>query len=501
MTARLWLRTVSSVLTLVAFPALLVVLLAGLVVAEVLFLMDSVGDALLWATVIVPAFWVLCRGLRVLLGTVHEPARGVVLTGTGHPELWALVRRLAVIAGTRPPDEIRLVDEVTALVVEDTRLLGLVSARRVMFIGAPLFAGLREDQLAAVLTHELAHYGNWDTRLSGLAYRGRRAFTSTVSALDRTELLQRFLAWLLRGWLHLYLRVSSTLSQRQERAADAAAANAAGSAAAASALREFPVLETSWRTFTAHHLLMGWDAGCLPADILGGYAELRTAMAGQHDELRRHPPDTKGQYDTHPPIASRVATLEAAAAAASVQVGQRPAASLLCDPAATLDAAVVAGLGRDAGGMRRADWVTLAHLHGAASAAAAATALLDAAARLTGGFATLRTVLAVLDDGKLAELGGIRPVPGVGPRGQREQARPVVRDGLSAAVGLALVGVGAAGWTPDWPSCARLAADDPHDAELPRLVDAAVADRPDTTGLRALLDTTYVDLDRTATIG
>jgi hypothetical protein len=50
-----WWRTLSAVLVLVAFPAVLVVLLAGLLVAEVLFALDSVEAASRWAIVIVPA--------------------------------------------------------------------------------------------------------------------------------------------------------------------------------------------------------------------------------------------------------------------------------------------------------------------------------------------------------------------------------------------------------------------------------------------------------------
>jgi len=482
---------------LVAFPSMLVVLLAVLVGAEALLLVDSVGNGLTWAIAIVPTSIIVVRGLRVLLTKVGEPVRGVPLAEHEHPRLWTLVRRLAEVCDTRPPDEIYLNDEITAVVVEETRLLGLVSTHRRMFIGAPLVADMREDELAAVLAHELAHYGHWDTRLSTLAYRGRRAFVSTVSALDRTVPFERVLAVLLNGWMRLYLRASNGLSQRQEQAADRVAARAGGAAAMAGALREIAVTTEAWRLFAEHHLVMGWDAGYLPADIFGGYAELRQSMSERLDTIRLNPPNEPRPLGTHPPVASRVADLEAMATAPAVACGQRPARELLHDAATALDAAVVRSLGPEAGDKRRADWVTLAHVHGAPRAAAAATALLTAAARLTERPATIRTVLTALDAGDLAELAGVPRMRGVGPRGRREQARPTVRGGLRATVGLAMVGVGAASWVPAWPSCARLAVDPPYEATFAGLIDAAVADRPDTTGLRALLDTANVDVDRT----
>ena len=59
----------------------------------------------------------------------HEPS-GVPLTREAQPELWRVVDELAVIAGTRAPDDIRLVSEVNAAVWERTGLLGLRPGRR-----------------------------------------------------------------------------------------------------------------------------------------------------------------------------------------------------------------------------------------------------------------------------------------------------------------------------------------------------------------------------------
>ena len=264
----------------------------------------------------------------------------------------------------------------------------------------------------------------------------------------------------------------------------------------ASALREIAVAKEAWPQFAKHHLVMGWDADYLPADIFGGYTQFRNSMAEELDAIRRNPPTVTRPYDTHPPIAERVSALEAMAIAPTENLGHRPAAALLHDSATALDAAVVTSLGPKAAAKLRTDWLTLADLHGTPPTKAAATALLAAAARLTERPATLRTVLTALDAGHLAELAGVRPMRGLGPRALREQARPTVRKGLLATVKLAMAGTGAATWTLAWPACARLAVDAPYESNLSRLVEYAVADRPDTTGLRALLDNANVDIDK-----
>jgi Zn-dependent protease with chaperone function len=164
-------RVAATLVLLVVFPALMVVLLGLLLVVEVAAFHQSAVVGVKLGIFVVPAGLVVLRGLGTLVARIEVPDAGVPLTESAQPELWRLVRRLAEVAGTRPPDKIFLIADVNAAVLEETRVLGLISRDRRMFIGAPLLAGMREDQLAAVLTHELAHYGNRDTRLSGLVYR------------------------------------------------------------------------------------------------------------------------------------------------------------------------------------------------------------------------------------------------------------------------------------------------------------------------------------------
>lgn len=115
--------------------------------------------------------------------TKPQPPHGLPVTPQEAPTLWGTVRELAQVVGTRMPDEIRLVPEINAAVMEESRLMGLVGGRRYLYIGLPLLQALSVSQIRSVLAHELGHYSGRHTRLGGVAYRGRLAIAGTVERI------------------------------------------------------------------------------------------------------------------------------------------------------------------------------------------------------------------------------------------------------------------------------------------------------------------------------
>lgn len=495
---RLPVRALTAVVLLAGFPVLVLAIIAGLVLLEI----EAVGHAYLTAIKLaffaVPAVIVLLKGLGTLAKPPKSAPDGLLLTAERQPGLHAFVRGLAEVAGTRPPDEIYLVSEVEAAVNEETSLFGLRSKCRRLFVGAPLLAGLREDQLAAVLTHELGHYGNRDTRLSGITYRGRRSITATISSLDSAKLFQRLLKFVFRHYAKLYFLVSNAVCRRQELAADEASARAAGSAAAASALREVTAIAASWDHFLSNYAVLGWKSGYLPSDVFGGYAALRTENHDMLEQIRENPPAASSPYDTHPPLAARVAAVERLNLPPAIEHGTRPATALLRDHAATLDAALLTGLVAEAATKERAGWATVVNLGCRAEAVPGVLESLDAAAKAIGGEGTVRTYLDALDAGHLAELSTTSEQPAVsaGPRARREFTRQHVRKGLSSVVNVALADAGVARWNVSWTGPATFTVDAPHADGLDALIDDAVADEPRTAGLRDRLKHAGADLDR-----
>lgn len=485
-------RALAAVGLLAGFPVLVLALIGGMVTLEVFTTAHSVVTGAKLAILFVPVMVALAKGLFDLesrSGGSTGPLPGIVLTPAAQPELWELVRYLAGEAGTAPPDEIRLTAEVNAAVMEETRLLGLRVVRRRMFIGAPLLAGMRENQLTAVLVHELAHYSNQDTRFGGMTYRGQRTMHRTMARLNQSRFFQRLLAKFFFGYAKCYFRVSRSVCRRQELAADTSAARIAGTDAAASALREVHVLDLAWKFYMKNYTTIGWESGYLPEDFGAGFTALLAdpARRVQLEKLRRGPAeDSLSPYDSHPPTAERIRAIEALPTVITTS-GDRKASLLLRHSARVLDSALQDNLVDAARTKTRVDWPTLVHVAARDDAIRATAHLFEVAGTLGG-------VLDHLDEGRLTELAAPDVKSGSGVRAQRELARMSVHEGLSTAVDLALADAGLARWELSWSAPATLVIDEPHRSAVAGLVDSAVAADGSTAGLRAALATTGAGL-------
>jgi Zn-dependent protease with chaperone function len=479
-------RALVAVALLAGFPALVFLVVGGLAVTEYYFFQHSGLLAIKFGILAVPVSFALLKALFSIERARGEDLPGVPVTPEGQPGLWALVRELAAAVGTRPPDAITLISEVNAGVRERTGWLGLRVRRREMFIGVQLLAGLRHDQLRALLGHELAHYTNRDTRLAGLTYRGRRSIEKALTGLGGDGWFQGLIRKLFVLYAKLYFSVSAAVCRRQELAADAASARLAGTAAATSALREVAALDVAWNFYLDCYVSLGWDAGYLPDRLAAGFRSLLAddERSGEFDEIRRNPPDQEtSRYDTHPATADRIAALEALPPVPARPDGAHPASEILRDPAATLEAVMTDGLSPAAKAKQRLDWDTLVDVglrHNGARFAADV---------LAGR--TLAEALDLLDAGRGAELADpeSKPPSTAGPRAQREFLATSVRKRLSVVVTPALAEAGVARWQLSWSGPAELVVDEPHRSELPAALDAAAAADPDTAPLRRLLAT------------
>lgn len=489
---RVSLRAAIAVALLVGFYVLALGLIGGLVTLEVYALVNRPFVGIKLAFLVVPVVFALVKGLITLERRSHDDVPGVLVTPADQPALWDLVRRLAADLGTRPPDEIRILAAVNAGVSEDTRFLGLRVLKRRMFIGAPLLTSLTEKQLISVLAHELGHYANKDTRLTGVVVSGREAMLRAGSRLDADHWFQRMIGKLFRAYAKLYLRITQAISRRQEFAADTYAAQLAGSSAAASALRELPVIDAAWDLFTNRHLTVAWELGYLPTTFFDGFARLRTSpeLHAELEEIRQNPSDPdRGPYDSHPPLADRIAAIDALNAEPESGWGDRPAVELLTDPTPLLDAAVLNTLTSEANTKERVDWATLGHIGARARVVRGTERLLNAAAAVMGKPPSLTTVLDALDAGKLGDIGPDSSVPGnrsAGPRARREMARGEVLAELSALVALAFSDAGLAHWELDWLGRTTFVTSS-NDFDMADHLDTAVANDGNTQGLRSAL--------------
>ncbi|MDJ0385924.1 M48 family metallopeptidase [Streptomyces sp. G-G2] len=472
----------------------------------------------------------IIRGMFMLRTPRGEPLAGLRPTEWHEPYLWQTVRELAAAVGTRAPDEIVLTDEVNAAVSEDARLLGLVRGTRRMYIGVPLMTGLDEMQLRAVLAHELGHYSNSDTRLTPLIVRGKAQLTRTIThfhgraeksvAKERAKqekhaekriakgkqpkkvdtigsgVMYRMMARIYTAYGNFFMRATLSVFRGQEYAADQAAARIAGRDAYASALRELPALVKAHDFYMGSYATLGVGAGLLPrqGQVFGGFRELLLARSEELAELRQElPTPPTSPYDSHPPIADRVARIEALPDDGRGSVAARPAMDMLGHPSAVLAALEQVVLTPEALGLRRADWPDLVHDSMSVYAAQGAEDI-RAAVAAEGVHPGLAALLDAIDADPALRWRLTDRFPksdqaaSATGRAAREFARPALRRALNQLVTVELTGRGAARWKLSWSDSATLLY--PFDGfadQLEAALNAAVTDLSDTAPLRKLV--------------
>jgi len=414
--------------------------------------------ALIAAGGLLVAFWKVLR-------TKPELPSGFRVDEAQAPQLWAQVRDLAQRVGTRAPDEIQLVAEVNAAVVEDARWLGLVGGRRFLLLGTPLVQIFTVDQLRSVLAHELGHYSRSHTRLGALSYRGRLTILHTLQRLDG------LLALVMSLYARLYFLVESAVSRRQEFEADVASARIAGKGVATSALREIPVLGNAWGFYLNSYVGWGLDSGYAPTNILAGFPRLWRERGEEIERMRRDPaPEERSRWDSHPPITARVAMIERQPEVV-VQGDNRPAAELFVAFDSLLDS--VERTEFEFGSRQLVPMAEFTRHAAQANLQHSADRLYRAAGRITGVASPgLRTVLEIVQSGRHAELvhslGGLE-----------------IEDLVKAGIGTAAVRSGAAHWEMSWTQVARLL--DAHGEPFPVQELAAPFAAGDPEGSRAAL--------------
>ncbi|ACU34404.1 M48 family metallopeptidase [Actinosynnema mirum] len=439
-------RAVLAVGLLIGFFVLFTALTVGLCALTVYgFATGREFNAIKIALIAVPLVLILISALYKALKARGE-VEGAPLTREAQPGLWAVVDELAAVAGTRGPDEIRLVGAVNAAVSEQAPMLGLRAGRRTLLIGLPLLAGLTASELRSVLAHELGHYGGGHTKLSALTYRAKEALVHVVDGLDDT-FLQRPFAW----YAKLYARVAASVNRRQELDADTASVTAAGREAAQSALRKLPVLGAAWNGYQAQFLSLGAQAELTPPVMAGFHAYLsEPERRGRMDEARAEllAREPESVFDSHPPIRERVGRM-ATLPSPEVERDDRPAWTLLSGATADLERSIMVGGGFGP----TADWdevvSVVAREHGERRAGLLAVA--GARAGLPGEVSLDDALAALASTGQRdALLGHLLSAELLGGEVPEEQRAQVLAGLLGAVLEHELVAAGVGAYEADW---------------------------------------------------
>ncbi|MEV0650358.1 M48 family metallopeptidase [Phytomonospora sp. NPDC050363] len=297
----------------------------------------------------VVAFGVLGGLLASLRKVPFEPGGRPLGRGEA-PELWEFVEETARLAGTRPPDEIHLDEDVNAWVCEVGGLLGLLPGTRHLMIGLPFLSALPRGELRAIVAHECGHYVGHHTRLGPVTHRAQLAIGRVGERLRRQW--WNPLAWPLVPYAVVFGLVATAVSRRQELEADRAAAGIAGADAMRAALRALRVVGAGWDFYLGAYVSHGLPHGLVPKGVLTGFQEMwdhrREFVARLETGLPIEPP---GVFDTHPHLGVRLKALDGLPAEGTVD-DEGEARDLL--PATLWEACD--GLVVDLDGRERVEW-------------------------------------------------------------------------------------------------------------------------------------------------
>ncbi len=279
-------------------------------------------------------FFCLIGGLVILWSILPRFERfvapGPELNEHEHPELFAMLREVALATKQEMPREVYLIPDVNAYV----SYRGSFGSTRIMGLGLTLMQTVTVPQLRAIVAHEFGHYCNDDLKFAGWIYRTRVAIEKTVQRLSSLDFYFLVLYGPFRLYGKLFVRVTQAISRAQELAADRLAANVAGAE---------PMVAALVATQRAGYVYMGYYQSEVVPVLSWGY---RPPFAAGFARFLDAPPVVKfvteqlasdleseeaDVDDTHPPLRVRAAELGVSPRDVDLSPDAPRAVSLLCN--------------------------------------------------------------------------------------------------------------------------------------------------------------------------
>lgn len=175
--------------------------------------------------------------LRALIVKKYKPA-GIVLTKDDAPKLFQTLEELAVAMKAPRFDTVILDHQWNASVVSvsKTALPGF-KRRHILHIGLPLLISLDDQQIKAILAHEISHISESDTTLGAKVYRLEAQWGQLMNSIkDDDDFTQKLFSKFLNWYYPRFLAFTFVLRRQEEYIADANAAKATSNQTAAEAL-------------------------------------------------------------------------------------------------------------------------------------------------------------------------------------------------------------------------------------------------------------------------
>lgn len=252
--------------------------------------------------------------------------RARLLPPADNAELYTAVRQLATKLGAKAPDQIVaglepnffVTSAPVSLIGQDTVIKG-----NTLFLSLALMHILSQNELLAVIGHELGHFRGQDTEYSLKFAPVYSRLSTAIEAMSSHDGNTGGLAMLpatavLSVCLTEFASAERTVGRDRELLADKAGAEAVSAEALASALVKVSLFSGYWNELTREHidllakgtfyknLANTYRASC---EAIYGALDWNTAKSTLLQFVQPHP------VDTHPPFAQRLQSLGVSAAA------------------------------------------------------------------------------------------------------------------------------------------------------------------------------------------
>jgi heat shock protein HtpX len=300
------------------------VALACVALPYLLFVAIPLTSQLLFARLLLSAFGIVA-GLTILWSLVPRRSRievrGVLIDLAKEKRLTRHIEQIAAALKEPMPSKVYLIADANAFVAQTGGFMGMVNDR-IMGLGLPLLQMLSISQFRAVLAHEFAHYYAGDTRLGPWVYNTRttmaRVYENLGKKSDVISVLTRWwvvaipymlLMSAMRGYWKLFMRVTQSISRRQEYRSDELACHLAGSQPLIEGLQNIHRCDAALRSYWTS-LVLPVAAGGFKPQFADGFQRFMTApqvVKATSDALAKHIATvTTNPFDTHPPLNQRI---------------------------------------------------------------------------------------------------------------------------------------------------------------------------------------------------
>jgi len=310
---------------LLSYLLAIAVAIVCLALPVVFLVLIPIGNGgLLIARLLLSAFG-LVAGLTILWSLIPRKNKvdinGVLIDLNQERRLAIEIEAIAAALNEPMPSEVYLLGDANAFVLETGGFAGF-GKRRIIGLGLPLLQMLTIAQFRAVLAHEFAHYYAGDTRLGPWVYSTRKAIARVYENMGKKSDVMSFLSrWavvaapyiLLMGAMRLYwqlfMRITQSISRRQEFRSDELACHIAGSQPLIEGLESINRCQSALKAYW-NSVVFPVAAGGFQPQLADGFMRFMNAphvAKATSDYLAKQTAIAKpSPMDTHPPLSQRI---------------------------------------------------------------------------------------------------------------------------------------------------------------------------------------------------